>query len=422
VDRVYKYLYILLFILLSLSALKIGSLRLGQLAILGIFIIVLADDYQNKNIDYKILVFFFIFALLMALVSKNSIYEKIDETKYIIKYFIIYPATFYIGAKMVQKFSLNTLVTILESSFFFYIVVAYIVHFGLFPSALDFLLRYRDDGFGGVLYLEFQGTFDEAGTMAMIVYLMMLISLLIRFEFKIWPKNRTYLYIIYSLTFIALVLTRNKTIWIALVSVVLILVLLKILFLLIYSNYYQPQYKIDENKTLKLFRNINIPKLLTFVVFMILFLYVANEYLLPKPLITEKLIKVKLTQERGKAFLFAMKLLSESNWLGGYGFGFIEYYFSHLNTDVIGLGKGVGMLFNSYLDLWISVSLFGLLFHLMLLYMSFSKEYLLTMVVPITLFIYNNFNPFVGNEYYYICLGIVYGVTQKYVLNRPEYR
>jgi hypothetical protein len=358
----------------------------------------------------------------MALISKNSIYGKVDENKYIIKYIIIFPATFYIGAKLVDKLTLKEIVNILEISTFIYFFIAYLVYWGFFPDALDFLLRYRDDGFGGELYLDFQGTFNESGVLAMVAYLMVSISFLLRYEFNIWYKNKIYNYIFYLFIIISLILTRNKTIWIALIGIILLLMILKMIFTLIYSNRYQPKYILEQNKTLKLFQNINSFKLILFIVFVILSLYIANQYLLSEPLITEKLLQKKLSSERGKAFVYAIKLLKESNWLGGYGFGFVEYYFSHLNTTIIGLGKGVGMIFNSYLDLWISVSLAGVFFHFGLLYMSFSKEYFLTMVIPITLFIYNSFNPFIADEYYYIILGIVYGFTQKYVLMRSEYR
>jgi hypothetical protein len=408
--------------LLSLSALKIGSMRLGQLSILGLFALIMIDDYNHKKIDFKILFYFLLGAVLMALISKNSIYGKVDETKYIIKYMIIFPATFYIGAKIVEKITLKDIVNILDITVFIYFLVAYLVYLEVFPNSLDFLLRYRNDGFGGELYLEFQGTFDEAGTLAMITYLMVSISFLIRFEFNIWYKNRVFNNIFYLFVFISLIMTRNKTIWVALLGIIFSLVVLKMFFMLIYSNRYQPKYILEKNRTLKMFQNINSLKLITFFIFILVSLYIANQYLLSEPLITEKLLQKKLSSERGKAFVYAIKLLKESDWLGGYGFGFVEYYFSHLNTTIIGLGKGVGMIFNSYLDLWISVSFIGVFFHLGLLYMSFSKEYFLTMILPLTLLIYNNFNPFIADEYYYILLGLVYGFTQKYVLKRIEYR
>jgi len=58
VDRFYKYFYFLLFILLSLSALKVGSIRVGQLAILGLFGLIMIDNYNHKKIDVKILLYF----------------------------------------------------------------------------------------------------------------------------------------------------------------------------------------------------------------------------------------------------------------------------------------------------------------------------------------------------------------------------
>jgi len=107
-----------------------------------------------------------------------------------------------------------------------------------------------------------------------------------------------------------------------------------------------------------------------------------------------------------------MKLLDESSYLGGYGFGYIEYYFSHLQTSIIGLGKGVGMVFNSFLDVWVSAGLIGLFFHLFMYVLSFSKEHFLCIVVPMTLFVYNNFNPFIGYEYHFVFLGLSYGLKR----------
>ena len=69
------------------------------------------------------------------------------------------------------------------------------------------------------------------------------------------------------------------------------------------------------------------------------------------------------------------------------------------------------MLFNSYLDVWISVGIIGLLYHLILLKMSFSTTHLFTLIIPIYWFIFCNTNPSMGVEEYYLFLGIAYGLT-----------
>ena len=72
------------------------------------------------------------------------------------------------------------------------------------------------------------------------------------------------------------------------------------------------------------------------------------------------------------------------------------------------------MIFNSYLDVWISVGILGVLFHFLLLNFSFSRTHLVTMILPIYWFIAANTNPTIGDEYYYLFLGISYGFIIKH--------
>ena len=51
---------------------------------------------------------------------------------------------------------------------------------------------------------------------------------------------------------------------------------------------------------------------------------------LQDPIVSVAMLEEKLNDERGKAYLVAINLLSNSDWLGGYGFGFIQQYFSVL--------------------------------------------------------------------------------------------
>ena len=49
---------------------------------------------------------------------------------------------------------------------------------------------------------------------------------------------------------------------------------------------------------------------------------VSENIILDKPIISIPMIEEKLNDERGKAFLAAITLLKNSDWLGSYGFGF----------------------------------------------------------------------------------------------------
>ena len=73
-----------------------------------------------------------------------------------------------------------------------------------------------------------------------------------------------------------------------------------------------------------------------------------------------QLLQVRLQDERGLAFLQSVQLLSE-NWLG-YGFGFVEAYFSNLWFVIKGLGVGVNSVFSAPLDLLLIAGIPGLIF------------------------------------------------------------
>ncbi len=72
------------------------------------------------------------------------------------------------------------------------------------------------------------------------------------------------------------------------------------------------------------------------------------------------LLQVRLQDERGLAFLQSVKLLSD-NWLG-YGFGFVEAYFSNLWFTIKGLGIGTNSVFSSPLDFMLIAGIPGLIF------------------------------------------------------------
>ena len=73
-----------------------------------------------------------------------------------------------------------------------------------------------------------------------------------------------------------------------------------------------------------------------------------------------QLLQVRLQDERGLAFLQSVQLLSD-NWLG-YGFGFVEAYFSSLWFSIKGLGVGTNSVFSSPLDFLLIAGIPGLIF------------------------------------------------------------
>lgn len=387
---------LLLFVLfaMSLSIVSINAginIRIGQLSILIMFAFVLLSDLKNSDINETLLIFFIFFAILLTFVSKNSSYSKIDEIKFVIKYALIFPATFYIAQWSVRNFTIEVFFKVLE------IALALYIFMGFFLSVYPIPFLYNDRG----EISGFQGTFLEAGWFALVVGSFTLTSILGRLDFNL--KFSKIHYLLYFFSIISLVLSKNKTIWIGVFLIITFITLFKS----IISN------KENIKDSVKKLKGINsFYFIFAFIVFSIIFFGVNS--VLSEPIVSVAMLEEKLNDERGKAYLVAVNLLSNSDWLGGYGFGFIQQYFSVYTDEIIGLNEDSGMLFNSYLDAWISVGIFGVLFHFLLLYFAFSRTHLLTMILPIYWFIAANTNPAIGDEFYYLFLGISYGFIIKY--------
>ena len=385
-------LFVLFSMSLSIVSINAGiNIRIGQLAILLMFGFVLLDDLKNKSINETLLVFFIFFAILLTFVSKSSSYSKIDEMKFVIKYTLIFPATFYIGQWSVRNFKIEDFFKVIEISLASYILMAFIL--SVYP--IGFLYNDRGELSG------FQGTFFETGWLALVVGAFTITSILGRLDFNL--KFSKIQYILYFFSMIALVLSKNKTIWMG--------IFLIITFIILFKSIIASKENVKESvKKLKAINSFYF--IFAFIVFVTLFFAVNS--ILAEPIVSVAMLEEKLNDERGKAYLVAIRLIENSDWFGGYGFGFIQQYFSVYTDEIIGLDENSGMIFNSYLDVWISVGILGVLFHFLLLKFAFSRTHLLTMILPIYWFIAANTNPTIGDEYYYLFLGISYGLIIKY--------
>ena len=385
-------LFVLFSMSLSIVSINVGiNIRIGQLAILLMFGFVLLDDLKNKSINETLLVFFIFFAILLTFVSRSSSYSKIDEMKFVIKYMLIFPATFYIGQWSVRNFKIEDFFKVIEISLASYILMAFIL--SVYP--IGFLYNDRGELSG------FQGTFLETGWFALVVGAFTITSILGRLDFNL--KFSKIQYILYFFSMIAMVLSKNKTIWMG--------IFLIITFIILFKSIIASKENVKESvKKLKAINSFYF--IFAFIVFVTLFFAVNS--ILAEPIVSVAMLEEKLNDERGKAYLVAIRLIENSDWFGGYGFGFIQQYFSVYTDEIIGLDENSGMIFNSYLDVWISVGILGVLFHFLLLKFAFSRTHLLTMILPIYWFIAANTNPTIGDEYYYLFLGISYGLIIKY--------
>ena len=375
--------------LMSFMAVKIGIVQLGQMAILMYFIYALGSDIRHRSVDIKLLLFFSFFGVLMTLVSFASPEPKIDEFKFIIKYLLIFPAAFYIGQWAVRNVEPKMFIRMIEIVLFIYVVTAFILYY--YP--LSSIMHIRPD------MDDFMGTFFEPVNYAIATGIFVLTSYLLRHDEGLYPSRKVYA--LYIFTLLGLIMSHNKTIWIAYLGLGLFFLIIK-------------WFIIQTNKTINSvsgLSRIHSGQYFLILTGVIMILFLVNN-LMPNPIVSWEMIQLKLESERGKAFFIALDLLGNSDWIGGYGFGYVQYFFSRFPDGVIGLGDWVGMIFNSYLDVWISAGIIGLLFHLTLLRISYKTMTLLSMALPIYLFLFANTNPVIGSEYYYLFLGISYGWAQ----------
>jgi hypothetical protein len=325
---------------------------------------------------------------------------------------MIFPATYYIGSRLIPSLGIKKVILLLEILVFIYCFNAFIINFAPIPKPiLDIFVSYRE-GFGGVKFLDYQGTFFEAGWFGMAVFGLAMSAFLLRYEYNYWSKKNFLFYSLYGFIIISLFLSKNKTIWIALIIILLVLTFVKIFVTLIYSNRYMPKSLQLKNHILKLLAHIDVLKIIMLIFLFITLFFVINNSL-DHPIITAEMLKEKMEKERGKVFIIVMGMLKDTNYFGGYGFGFVESYFSTYDMDVIGLGKGSGMLFNSYLDIWLSASIFGLIFHILLIAISMSTKNYLSLSLPIFCAVFGNFNPATGILFYYFLLGLSYSVARE---------
>lgn len=401
------YVMLLTLVLLSMPMLQMHfgiQIRFGQLALLGLFVLLSLEAISRNEYNYVLVGYLFVWAVLMILISINSPYPKVKQSTFFLKYLLIYPSILYVGYRVVFKLTMQQLINLLEKTAL--IIGLFEIFLAFFP--IPFLIHDR-----GGFTSQFQGTFFEAGWLAKAMFLMVVPALLMRIQYQIWPEKKRYIFGMYLFYAMCIVLTRNKTVWLALIGSIAFLTLYKIT---IYTWIHKKNREFNTvskaiHETLKI---VNVKYLLLGVLLLITAFWFYNESL-DKPIISAAILQEKMQSERGKAYSVAIRLLQDSSWLGAYGFGFIESFFTTYTDKIVGLGEGTGVIFNSYLDIWVSVGIAGLFYHLFFIYLMFSMRSLVTIVLPISIFIMANLNPLVTSEWYYLLIGLVIGFKARYV-------
>ncbi len=409
--NIWFFVFLIFFIVIYFDAVKLHvglTFRIAQLVILSLFSIVFLNDIIKKTINIPLLVFLFGFGVILTLISINSTYEKVDEYKFIIKYLTIFPASFYLGYKVFSYLNIKEFLKVIETSALVHCLLALL--FSFYP--ISFLMRDRGPLTG------YQGTFWESTGFGATVGFLFLLSLAIRYEYKIGFKNIFNGIAFYMFLLFSIIASKSKTFWTVLPFLAVYISLVKVFY---YIRFYKAidkfKFIIDIPKQIPKVLSIKSGLVILFIAFLGMVFFIVNSQLEEsKKIVSQQMIQTKLEHERGKALKIALDLLEESSWLGGYGWGFVEVYFNTRNVDVLGLGGDVGMIFNSYLNEWLSVGILGLLFHIVLFLFAFSNRHLLTIIIPSYIFIWANIHPIAGGEIYYLFLGLSYGF-KKYMEN-----
>lgn len=408
-NTVYKYLYFLILAFLALPVVKLGPARVEQLLVLGTFAILFLDDLIHKEIDFNILFFLIISALLITLISMNSTWPKADEMNYYIKFLVLYPVSFYVGARALSKLGVETIIKVFDYTLWFYFISWFIVMYVPLPmSVLHKIVHLREFGWGAE-FLPIQGTFYEAGALGIIVGTVLTFAVLARVELNIWPKKKYYSYTLYVLVLYMIVMSKNKTVWLAWVLMIFFMVFYKVYLILTRTNYYYTPSKLKEDKILFRFLKLNGTLLLGSAIVLIIVFFAYNS-VAEHPFITMEEFQYKMEHERGAQFAVSWDLIVKSNFFGGYGFGFVQEYFKDLG--IMGVGGDSGGSINSvFLDMWLQGSIIGVIYLLGVHIIAFSNRTYLTMAIPLYLFFFGLTNPIVAEEFY-LFLGLSYGLAK----------
>jgi O-Antigen ligase len=387
-------LYFVILYLLTLPALKLPiglDMRVGQVMILVGFIALWLHDLLRRQVAWGILLGLVGLGTLFSGISLLSPYPKVKEVVFIIKYATLFPATFYLGYRLLGRMTVAQAVWVLEATLFVACVTSIVLHYYPVP----FLIHERPE----YLSLALKGSFWEQGSLAFFLGLFFITALALRISQTLWPRNKLYLLALYGLALGCALASKNKSIWLGIGAAFLL------------AGFFNPgavtaAYRFWDRAKARSLRRWGL-RFLVLVAVLIPALALYNANLDPDKIVTLEMLDHKWQSERGAALRTSIDLIAEDPWLGK-GFGFVEAYFGAREQNAIGLGEGVGNVFNSFLDVWLAVGVLGLVFSLGLLVLCFNRRSLVAVLVVPYLFVWANLNPMTTSEYYYFFLGLCY--------------
>lgn len=404
--RVTAYYFFTLLYALTLPTLKLSlgfEIRAGQLVLLFGFGLLMLRDLQMKQVRWGVLCLVLGLGIFLSGISLLETYPKIKQSTFIIKYVFIFPAAFYTGVRVPLLIPGRRLVRAFEAT----LVLACLVAIGMEQHPIPMLVHARP----AYLSVGLKGTFWEQGAFAFFIGLFVLASLALRIRLSHWPRRRWRLFVVYGLALGCAVASHNKTVWLGLLGAILTAALI-----------YRDAPRLRRALGARLGGSGTVKRWIWRLVLVALILAVAlvayNASLSPGDKIwSSAMLHNKWQNERGAALRTTLGLIPQAP-LFGHGFGFVQAYFTTHPADIVGLGAGVADIFNSYLDIWLTSGLIGVAYALGLIWVSFNRRSLISLLLVTYLFICANFNPEMQSEYYYIFLGIAFAFCHEGLLFR----
>lgn len=385
------YVFVLLYSL-TLPTLKIPlvvEMRLGQLVLVAGFGVFALRELMTGRAHWGLLLVPLGCGIALCAISYLAPFPKVKQTTFFIKFLFLYPPAFYIGARLMAGLPPARLAMILEWVLFCACAMALL----LSVHPIPLLVHERPEGLASGL----KGTFWEQGWFAFFIGLFLLASVALRFGYSAWPRRTWPLVVLYLLAAYCAVASGSLTIWAGLLGALILGGLL-----------YRPP-----GADPRVIRRWAL-RLLGAAIVAAVALLVYNSLLPPgEKLVTMDMLRLKWRTGRGAALRASWALIVQQPWFG-HGFGYVEAYFGSHAMSITGLGAGVAHIFNSYLDLWLTVGLPGLIYGLALVWAAFDRRVLFSTFVVAFLFVSANINPVAQHEYYYLFLGSAFAMSRWY--------
>ena len=293
-------------LLLSMEFVQIGSARINQLWALGMLLLLILK--KSVYVSGRETLTFGLFIAVALLLTGFSGYEHVKQVEQIVKFMIIYPAFYLVGRSLGRHYAGHRVP-------FGYLTLFVFLAFQVAIQKFNVPVLYQAVDF---MQDALHGSFKERNWLATFFFCA---------SFVLFLQSRKQVSDIawfLALGAVVALLSESKTILIPCGIVLMTQI-----------------------------KGRTYLKLIAISAGAALYYYRFSKEL------SGDMLKVRLEEERGLAFMISVGLVAK-DWLG-YGFGFVESYFATSAISVKGLGAGTNSVFCSPLDLMLIAGLPGVI-------------------------------------------------------------